>query len=252
MLFKIIDPDYPDRNKKITSIIKILINKRNIDSSIFKDESIINKVKQSDKSLLYILMRDPKIYDYLIDIINKEVDNININEIVENYAKEITESMIETFTDQNNTKYLLTISLSKLNNQYHHYYEYFWIKQLPLNIVIQTIENKDKKVEYILNNYLEYNEDHNILVICQPQEFQKIIVDATLSTIQLTCFLGTIAMSKNCNSKNNISNYISISLKDISNENKANKQNNSIYTFTKDCVNFVLKRNDNKMKTVIR
>ena len=125
----------------------------------------------------------------------------------------MTESMIETFTDKNNTKYFLTISLSKLNNQYHHYYEYFWIKQLPLNIVIQTIENKDKKVEYILNNYLEYNEDHNILVICQPQESQKIIVDATLSTIQLTCYLGTIAMSKNCNSKNNISNYISISLK---------------------------------------
>jgi hypothetical protein len=112
-LFKIINPDYPDRNKIIISIIKILINKGNINSDIFRDKSLIETVKQNDKSLLYILMRDPKIYDYLIDIINKEVENININEIVEKYAKEMKDSMNEIFKDKNKTKYFLTISLSK-------------------------------------------------------------------------------------------------------------------------------------------
>ena len=244
VLFKIIDPNYPERNKIITFIIKILINKSIIDSSIFKDEYIIDKIKQNDKSLLYILMRDTKIYDYLIDIINKEADNTNIDEIVKNYAKVMTKSMLETFTDKNETKYFLTISLSNINNKYHHYYEYFWIKQLPINIVIQTLENKEKKNEFILNNYLEYNEDHNLLIVSQPQESQKIIIDSTFSTIQLKCFLGTIAMSKNGNSKNNISNCISFSVKDIVNEKISNKQNN-LFIIKKDCVNFVFKKNDN-------
>ena len=248
MLLKTLDPDFPDRNKIIISIIKILINKGKNISYIFKDQSMIEKVKQIDKSLLHILMRDSTIYDYLIDIINKEVDNININEIVEKYGDEMTESMIETFTNKNKKKYYLTINLSKINNQYHHYYEYFWIKQLPLNIVIQTTQKKDKTNEYILNNYFDYNDDHNIVIIGQPQESQKIIFDDSLSNIQLTCFFGKIIMSKNCNSKNNASHILSFTIKDILKEISPYETSKNIFIYRKEYVNFILKKNEKKYR----
>ena len=246
ILFTILNPDFPDRNKIIMSIIKILINKGKNISYIFKDESMIEKIKKIDKSLLYILMRDPIVYDFLINIINKEVENININEIVENYGNEMTESMEETFMDKSKIKYFLTINLSRINNQYNHYYEYYWIKQLPLSITIQIIESKDKKKEYILNSYMEYNEDHNILIISQVQDSQTIIFDKTSSGIQLICLLGAITINKNCNSKNKKSNSLIFSIKDIISGISPYESKKKYFIFKKDNVNFILKQNDNK------
>ena len=89
--------------------------------------------------------------------------------------------IFETFEnkDKNSDDYYFTINLSDINNKYHHYYEYFWTKQLPFHIVFTTLENKDKGNEYIFNNYMEYNDD-NILIIAQPQEPQKIIFDQSI------------------------------------------------------------------------
>ena len=78
--------EYYKENKDRLTLEAKLINKGKDISHIFKDQSIIEKVSQVDKSLLYILMRDPQIYDYFIDIINNEVENINIDEIVDNYG----------------------------------------------------------------------------------------------------------------------------------------------------------------------
>ena len=249
LFFKVLNPDFPDTNKVIISIIKLLINKGKNISQIFKDKSIIEKVSKVDKSLLYILMRDPHIYDYFIDIINNEVENINIDEIVDNYGDIMNKSILESFeiNDENKNKYYLTINLSEINNCYHHYYEYFWIKQLPFSVVLQTIENKDKRTEYVLINYMEYNEDfHNITIVSQVQEPQKIIFDETLSGIQIICFIGRININRNCNAINNASNFLTFSLDDILNNIINYDITNNYFLFQKNGVSLILKQNENK------
>ena len=247
LMFNLLSPDFPECNKIIISLFKILINKGIDFSDSFKDQSIIEKISKIDKSLLYILMRDPKIYEYLIEIINKEVENINFDEIVETYGNEMNRLIFETFEnkDKNNDDYYFTINLSDINNKYHHYYEYFWIKQLPFHIVFTTLENKDKGNEYILNNYMEYNDD-NILIIAQPQEPQKIIFDQSISEIQIKYLLGSITLSRNCNNINNTSNLFSFSLKDILKELISFDSIKNKFLFKKNGVNLILQLNEDK------
>jgi hypothetical protein len=70
-----------------------------------------------------------KIYDFLIDIINKEADIIDIDEIVEKYGDQMNKSVYESF-EMKEQRYL-TINLSEIYNNYNHYYEYYMLKQLP-------------------------------------------------------------------------------------------------------------------------
>ena len=245
MLLDALDPENPEINKILTSIFKLLISKNKDISDAFKDKDIIEKIRKIDKSLLYILMRDSKIFEYLIDIINEEVNNIDIDKIVEKYAEEIPKSVFEAFEikSENKNKYFLTINLSKIENNYHNYYEYFLLKQLPFNIILTTIENKEKKTEYNLNSYMEYNDINNISIRCDAQNNQKIIFDKSISKIQLAFFLGKIAINKNCNSKNNNIN-LTFSLNDILKEilHHYDKEKN-IFILNKDGINFTLKQN---------
>ena len=252
VIFKALNPDFPDCNKIIISIIKILINNGKNISHIFKDESMIEKVKQIDKSLLYILMRDPIIYDYLIDIINKEVDNINIDEIIEQYGNQMNESMIESFKikEEQKKKFYLTINLSQIYNRYNFYYEYFWIKQLPFNVVLQTIEEKDQRNEFILNNYMEYD-CNKIIIISQPQYTQKIIFDDSISGIQIICFLGRITINKNSSAISNASNFLTFYINEILKEMTPYDKSKNIFQFQKDGINLVLKQIDNQNSFIL-
>ena len=248
ILFKALDPEYPDCNKIIVSIMKLLINKNKNIAHVVKEETILEKINQVDKSLLYILMRDPKIYEYLHDMINKEVNNINIDEIVENYGNIMNESTQETSFNKikDKNKHYLTINLSEIKNQYNHFYEYFWIKQLPFSVVLQSIENKDKRTEYILNNYMEYNDDNNIKITSEVQDPQKIIFDESISGIQLICLIGRITISRNCNSINNASNFLTFSINDIFKEVMPYDISKKLFIFKKDHVNLILKENESK------
>ena len=247
LLFKALEPEKTECNKIIVSIIKLLISKSKNISHVFKDQTIIEKIGQIDKSLLYTLMRDPKTYEYLNDMINKEVDNINIEEIVDNYVNKINESVQESSFNKNNekNKYYLTINLSEIKSQYNHFYEYFWIKQLPFSVVLQTIENKDKRIEYILNNYMEYNDDNNIKITSEVQEPQKIVFNESISGIQLICLIGRITISRNCNSINNASNFLTYSISDILKDKIPYDITQKLFIFKKDGVNLILKEDKN-------
>ena len=147
---------------------------------IFKEKNMIEKVSQVDKSLLYHLMSDDKIFNYLYDIIQKEMDKLDVEKVVDEYAKEMQDSMNNIFdiNDEYKNKFYLNINLADIYDRYSNYYEYFWIKQLPMNLVVQKIENNDKRYEYLLNNYLQYNSKENIIqMISTVQEPQKIIID---------------------------------------------------------------------------
>ena len=248
ILINSLDPNFPDCNKTITEIMKLLINKNKNIHPVFKEQNIKEKVNQVDKSLLFVLMREPKIYEMLNDIINKEVDNINIDEIIDNYGNNIVASMKEHFENkdktENKNKYYLTINLTEIKNQYNHFYEYFWIKQLPFSVVLQTIEIKEKRTEYILNNYMLYNKGHNIKIISDVQAPQKIIFDESISGIQILCLLGRITINHNCNSTNNASNFLTFSIKDIFNELMVYDIKNNLYVFKKDGINLILKEKE--------
>jgi len=249
MLFKALDPEYPDCNKIIISIIKILINNGTNISNACKDKSIIKKISLVDKSLLYILMRDPEIYNYLTDVINEEVNKMNIGEIVDKYGDEMFNSMTEVYEnkDEIKNKYYLTINLSDINNRYHHYYEYFMIKQLPFNVILTTIENGDKRNEYILNNYIEYNyDDNNIIITSKVRYPQQIIFGESLSGIQIICLLGRITISKNCNAINNASNFLTFSIRDILKDIIPLNSEQKMFIFKKDGIKLIIKQNEDK------
>ena len=244
MLINALDPENPEINKILTIIFKLLISKKKDISEAFKDKEIIEKIRKIDRSLLYILMRDYKIFEYLIDIINEEVNNIDIDKIVEDYAEEIPKSEFESFEikTENQDKYFLTLNLSKVDNNYHNYYEYFFLKQLPFNIVLTSFENKEKKAEYNLNNYMEYNDINNISFRFDCQNNQKIVFDESISTFQLTFFLGKIAINKNCNSRNNIIN-LTFSLKEMMKKIIHHDIKKNILILYKEGINFTLKKN---------
>ena len=147
VLFNILNQEFQEMDKIIVSIFEIMISKGKISYNIFKEKSIIDKISQVDSYLLHILMRDEKIFSYLIDIIKREADLLDVNKIVEQYAKQMNESLIEVFNlnEEAKNKYYLNINLSEVNDRYNYFYEYFWIKQLPLDIVVQKIENNDKR-----------------------------------------------------------------------------------------------------------
>jgi hypothetical protein len=245
MLFNCLDPNFQDCNKTITEIIKLLINKNKNIHNVFKEKNIKEKISQVDKSLLFILMRDPKVYEMLNDIINKEVDSINIDKIVDDYGNNIFSTMKEYFNNkdksENKNKYYLTINLTEINNKYNHFYEYFWIKQLPISVVLQTIDTKDKRTEYILNNYMIYNKGHNIKIINDVQAFQKIIFDESISGVQIICLLGRINIGQNCNALNNASNFLTFYIKDIFEELIIYDIKNNLYIFKMNGINLILK-----------
>ena len=248
-LLNILSQDFQDVDKKIVSIIYILLKKGKISNTIFKEKPILEKISQIDKKLLYMLMRDEKIYFFLLDIIKKEAENTNIDKLVEEYEKVMKSSLRDVFdlNEEKNNKFYLTINLSEISDKYSYYYEYFWIKQLPLNIVVQKIEDNFKRVEFQINNYLEYNKNENIIkMVCKVPEHQKIKIDNNTG-IQIVCFLGRLSLNKNCNVINNASNFLALSYKDILKSIVPYRNYKNIFLLQKDGINLILTKNDNSI-----
>ena len=244
----VLSPEFKEIDKKIVSIIYILLTKGKISYLIFKEKQVLEKISQVDKYLLYYLMRDEKIYNYLIDIIKNEAEKTDIDKLIEDYETQMKESLTKNFNtlEEKNNKFYLNINLAEINDRYSYNYEYFWIKQLPLNIVVQKIENNDKRYEYLLNNYLEYNQSENIIkMTSKVPEHQKIKIDNNTG-IQIICFLGRLTLNKNCNVINNASNFLALSYKDILKNSVPYKTYQNIYILEKDSINLILiKQDDN-------
>ena len=249
-----LNQEFKEIDKIIVKIIDIMIIKGKISYPAFKEKAVREKISKVDKFLLHILMRDEKIFNYLIDIIKKEIEKIDVFKLVEEYAKEMNESVIEVFNpnEESMNKFYLNINLSELKDKYNNFYEYFWIKQLPLSILVKKKENNDKRYEYILINYLEYNAKNNIIKINSKIQGQKTIIINENSGIQIICFLGKIALSKNCNSINNISNFITLNYKDIVNNIVPYKSYKNKFIMEKDNINLILIQNEDKVSYTLR
>ena len=248
-LLNALNPEFKKIDKKIVSIIYILLNKGKIPYNTFKDKQVIEKISQVDKFLLYYLMRDEKIYNYLIEIIKKEAEKTDINKLIEDYEKQMKKSLMDELdsSEEKNNDFYFNINLSEINDRYSHNYEYFWLKQLPFNIVVQKIENNDKRYEYLLNNYLEYNQSENIIRMCSKvPEHQKIIIDNNTG-IQVICFLGRLTLNKNCNAINNASNFLVLSYQDILKNILPYKNFQNVFILQKDSINLILFKNEDNI-----
>ena len=248
-LLNALNQKFQPQDEIIVAIIQVLLNKMKNNYLIFKEKNMIEKVSQVDKSLLYHLMSDDKIFNYLYDIIQKEMDKLDVEKVVDEYAKEMQDSMNNIFdiNDEYKNKFYLNINLADIYDRYSNYYEYFWIKQLPMNLVVQKIENNDKRYEYLLNNYLQYNSKENIIqMISTVQEPQKIIIDKNTG-IQIICFLGRITLNKNCNAINNASNFLAFSYTDLLKSMVPYNHDKNIFIIKKDCINIILIQNTDKI-----
>ena len=259
-----LDKNNQESNEVIIDILKILvIEGRKIDT-LFHNKNLIEKTYNIDKSFMYFLMRNQKGFDIMSEYIDKEIKEINIDNIINEYSIELKESMSEIFEDNENSvnKYFLTINLTKIENQYENYNEFYFIKQLPFNICLSLANtlNPEKKEDNTLVTYFEYHKNNNLQLCGVPLDTNNIIIDPKKQIISVKVGLGKIFVdNKTCKTSYDHSNislvFLSNDMINIIKSKETSKKD--IYTIYKNGISIVLKKNkkDNNIylvKVVIR
>ena len=245
-------------NEIIIDILKILILEGIYHDFFDRNKKLIEKAKEIDKSLIYILMRNQKSFDLLSDFIDNELKNIDIDNIINEYSKELKEDMNNIFEDQDDKKYFLKINLPKIENIYELYNEFYFLKQLPFNIWISIInsKNSDNKEDIMLITYMEYHKKNNIELCGMPFYNNDIILNPNKQNISIKIALGkSFIDNKTCNILNNnnidVLDFI-ININDmyelIKDNNEYNK--NKLYIIYKNGLYIYLKRNENLYKII--
>ena len=254
LLIEIINKDYPEVNHVIYFIFKLLLKKGKYIDKFIKNANLINKVNEVGHPLLFVLMRNKNIYDCLTDIIEKEINNTNIKQIVDDYAKELDQYVAKSFRLLDEliyvNNYFLTINLSESNNLYEHFDEFFFLKQLPFYITAKVTEKKEKNNEFILITYMEYLEDNTIILYANPKEGDIISIGNNFNNIQILCSLGKININKECHETPEPSNFVIFSLEDIKANMIPYKNKNNYFIVTKDAVNIILEKSENNFKLI--
>ena len=241
-------------NEVIIDILKTMILDGIYLEVLNKNKNLIEKAKEIDKSLLYILMRNQKSFDFMTDFIDSELNNLDINDIIENYAKELKNNMMELYENKeiSEEKYYLNINLHKIESMYDLYNEFYFLKQLPFNILISTVSSKnpEKKEDIILITYMEYHKNNNIELCGIPLQKDEIIIVPKKQNIIIKIALGKfIVNNKTCNINNNNNEIIFNSndmyelIKDIDNKNEINQDKKEVYIINKNGVYLYFKLN---------
>ena len=253
-------------NEIIIDILKTIISEGISQDSLERNKILIEKAKEIDKSLIYILMRNPKSFDFMSDFIDKELNNLDMDKLIEDYSKELKDEMSELFEnkDISEKKYFLRINLTKTENMYELYEEFYFLKQLPFNIWVSVYNSKsiDKKEDIILITYFEYHKRNNIELCGMPLANNEIIFTPKKHNVLIKIALGKFFVdNKTCNMiiDNSINNLTDLIL-DISDMNdlikdSENKEDeiidvNKIYTINKNGVLIHIKKSKNSFKLI--
>ena len=258
-----LDKNNQESNEVIIDILKILVLEGKIIDTLIHNKNLIEKTYEIDKSLMYILMRNQKAFDCMSEFIDKEIKEINVDNLVNEYASELKESMGEVFEDNENSenKYFLKINLTKIENQYENYNEFYFIKQLPFNIYLSLSNspNPDNKEDNTLVTYFEYHKNNNLELCGVPLDTNNIIIDPKKQIITIKVSFGkTFVDYKTCKSSNDLANISLIfNTNDMINAKNKESEKKDIYIIYKNGISIVLKRNkkDNCLylaKVVIR
>ena len=250
-------------NEIIIDILKILISEGLCTDSFYKNKTLIEKAKKIDKSLIYILMRNSKSFEFMSDYIENELKNIDIDTIIEEYSKELIKDEKELFInkDISEKKYYLKINLPKTENMYNIYEEFYFLKQLPFNIWISIINSKslDKKEDMILITLMEYHIKNNIELCGIPTENNDIIFIPKKQNISIKIALGKFFVdNKSCNSidENNLTDFVFDTndmyelIKELDNKNDNNIEQKKEYIISKNGSYIYFKRYQNSFKLI--
>ena len=244
-----LDPSNEESNEVIIDILKILVLEGRNSDSFIHNKNLIEKTYDIDKSFMYILMRNQKAFDSMSEFIDKELKDINIDKIINDYSKELKESMSEVFDDDENSdnNYYLHINLTKIENQYENYNEFYFLKQLPFNIYfsLSNAQNPEKKDNTTLVTYFEYHKNNTLELCGVPLESENIVIDPRKQIIQIKCGLGkSFVDNKTCKASSDQSNnaivFTQIDINNIINNSKDNKDVINLY---KNGVTVFLKKN---------
>ena len=192
-------------NQVIIGILISLIQEgKHIDELITSDKKneLFGFLSYKNKEPLYLMMRNKEAYAAMDMFIEEEIKNINMKEIVSEYAIQLEENMNEIFNyeDSRADNYYLNIHLPKIENQYENYTELFWLKQLPfgVNIIISENNNAHKNEQFLLNTCLEYHDEKKIIIYAKPQDMKTINLNINENQIQFFCMLGEHYIDTKC------------------------------------------------------
>ena len=201
-LFKAFNMGDSNCNSVIISILTSLVVKENNNYEINLTPEIIETISKIDKKLLYIMMRNKNCFELMGDFIEKEVNNISVEKLVESYGDYLEESMLKIINSkgEDNKDYnaFLTITLSQIEEQYNKIHEFFILKQLPFYIIIMAKDKNSKEIKdrNILNSCMEYFSNDKILLYGKPRETHKKIIDFKKYTINFLWKLGDINIDR--------------------------------------------------------
>ena len=254
-----LDKNQKECNEVIIDILKILVLEgRNIDL-IVHNKALIEKTYEVDKSFMYILMRNQKAFDSMSEYIDNEIKEINVEKIVNDYSNELKQSMSEVFadSDDNDSKYYLKINLTKIENQYENYNEYYFLKQLPFNIhlFLSDDKNPEKKEETILITYMEYHSNNNIQLYGSPLDTNNISIDPRKNVISIKLGLGNnIIENKTCKSSIDPKKVgVIFNTNDMSNlvDTTNSLEKKDVFTLCKEGISVVFKKNKKENNSYI-
>lgn len=187
-------------SKIVINILSSLFSEGKYIEDFIHSKSLIKKISSLDKNILYIMMRNSEAYEPLTEFIEQEINNLDIQKIVDNYANELEENMLEIFNpdDTPSDYYYLTIDLPKIEHQYENFVESFWLKQLPFNINIGIMEESgNNSLEtLILNTYLESHDSGKLILYSRVHDEIKINLDR--HSIKFICMLGDQIIDNHC------------------------------------------------------
>ena len=201
-LFNALNIGDNDCNNVIINIITSLIVKGNNNYEINLTPELVETISKIDKKLLYIMMRNVECFELMKDFIEREVQNINVEYLVESYANYLEESMLKMINskadDNRDYNVFLTITLSKIEEQYNKIHEFFVLKQLPFYIIIMTKDKGTKEIKerHILNSFMEYFSNDKIILYGKPRDTHKKSIDFKKYTINFLWKLGDINIDR--------------------------------------------------------
>ena len=190
-------------NDVIIDILKTYFLEGINDDTLERNKKLVEKAKEIDKSLIYILMRNKNSFDFVSEFIDNELNNLNIDKIIDDYSKELKEDMIDLFEDKeiSDKKYFMKINLPKIENMCDIYNEFYFLKQLPFNIRVSITNLKDQEIkeDIILTTYMEYHKKNKIELCGMPLLKEDIIIKPKDNKISIRIALGKFFVDKTCN-----------------------------------------------------
>ena len=244
-------------NNVIISILTSLLVKDNNNYEIKLTPELIEKISKIDKRLLFIMMRNKDCFELMEDFIQKEINDINVDDLVISYGNYLEESTIKVINakgeDNKDYNVFLTITLSQIEEQYNKIHEFFVLKQLPfyIIIIIKDKESKNIRERYILNSHMEYFSNDKIILYGKPRDnTNQKNIDFRTSTVNFLWKLGDVNIDR-------MGKYFTDNLDELLvpfgdnelNQRVENEDNPGLIKLEKEGITLILKEDQNNKGT---